>query len=116
MTHRVIQWASGGVGKAAMQGVMAHPDLDLVGCWVHSPEKEGVDIGVLLSGVPIGISATADVDALLSVDADCVLYSPIFADGSVLTRILVSGKNVVTPLGWFYPPDDERMRFDAVGA
>jgi hypothetical protein len=114
MTHRVIQWASGGVGKAAMQGVMAHPDLDLVGCWVHSPEKDGVDIGVLLSGPPIGISATTDVDALLSIDADCVLYSPIFADASVVTRILKSGKNVVTPLGWFYPPDNDRNQFDAV--
>jgi hypothetical protein len=114
MTHRVIQWASGGVGKAAMQGVMAHPDLDLVGCWVHSPEKDGVDIGVLLSGSPIGISASTDVDALLSIDADCVLYSPIFADASIVIRILESGKNVVTPLGWFYPPADDRNRFDAV--
>jgi hypothetical protein len=114
MTYRVIQWASGGVGRAAMQGVLAHPDLDLVGCWVHSPQKNGVDLGTLLSGSPIGVSATTDIDALLSVDADCVLYSPIFADVSVITRILESGKNVVTPLGWFYPPDTERERFDAV--
>jgi hypothetical protein len=32
----------------------------------------------------------------------------------VVSRLLESGKNVVTPLGWFYPPDDERSRFDAV--
>jgi 2,4-diaminopentanoate dehydrogenase len=114
MTYRVIQWASGGVGRAAMQGVVAHPDLDLVGCWVHSPQKDGVDVGTLLSGSPIGVLASTDVDAVLSVDADCVLYSPIFADVSVITRILESGKNVVTPLGWFYPPDTERDRIDAV--
>src|SRR5271155_191448 len=83
MTYRVIQWASGGVGRAALQGVLAHPDLDLVGCWVHSPEKDGVDLGTLLSGNPIGVGASCDVDALLAVDADCVLYSPIFADPSV---------------------------------
>jgi hypothetical protein len=39
MAIRVIQWASGGVGRAAMAGVLAHPELELVGCWVHSSEK-----------------------------------------------------------------------------
>ncbi len=114
MTYRVIQWASGGVGRAAMQAVIDHPDLELVGCWVHSADKEGVDLGTLFGGDPIGVTATTDVDALLATDADCVVYSPIFADPSVVTRILESGKNVVTPLGWFYPPDAERDRFDAV--
>jgi 2,4-diaminopentanoate dehydrogenase len=33
---RVIQWATGGVGKAAIDGILLHPDLELVGCWVHS--------------------------------------------------------------------------------
>ncbi|MGH9017927.1 MAG: NAD(P)H-dependent amine dehydrogenase family protein [Acidimicrobiales bacterium] len=114
MTYRVIQWASGGVGRAAMQGVLAHPDLELVGCWVHAPEKDGVDLGTLISGDPIGVRASADIEALLGIEADCVLYSPIFADPAVITRILESGKNVVTPLGWFFPPDAERDRFDTV--
>ncbi len=114
MTYRVIQWASGGVGRAAMQAVIDHPDLELVGCWVHAADKEGIDLGTLSGGDPIGVTATGDVDALLATDADCVVYSPIFADPSVVTRLLESGKNVVTPLGWFYPPDAERDRFDAV--
>jgi len=114
MTYRVIQWATGGVGRAAMQAVIDHPDLELVGCWVHAADKEGVDVGTLSGGDPIGVTATGDVDALLATDADCVVYSPIFADPSVVTRLLESGKNVVTPLGWFYPPDAERDRFDAV--
>jgi 2,4-diaminopentanoate dehydrogenase len=114
MPYRVIQRASGGVGRAAMEGVLAHPDLNIVGCWVHATEKDGVDIGTLLSRSEIGVSATTDIDALLSLDADCVLYSPIFADTAVLTRILESGKNVVTPLGWFYPPKFERDKFDTI--
>jgi hypothetical protein len=32
----------------------------------------------------------------------------------VVERILSSGKDVVTPLGWFYPPAGERGRLDAV--
>ena len=41
MSFRVIQWATGGVGRAAMEGVLAHPDLELAGAWVHSPAKDG---------------------------------------------------------------------------
>jgi hypothetical protein len=50
--HRVIQWAAGGVGRAAMEGVLNHPDLELVGCWVHSPSKGGVEVGTLLGRDP----------------------------------------------------------------
>ena len=114
MALRVIQWATGGVGRAAIEGVLAHPDLEVAGCWVHSTEKDGRDIGTLAGTDPIGIAATSDIDALLAVDADCVVYSPFMADPRVVTRILESGKNVVTPLGWFYPPSDDRQRMDTV--
>ncbi len=112
--YRVIQWATGNVGKAAIEGVLHHPDLELAGCWVHSEEKDGTDVGTLIGREPIGILATRDVDALLALDADCVVYTPIFANGDLVKRLLESEKNVVTPLGWFYPPDDERQRMDAV--
>jgi 2,4-diaminopentanoate dehydrogenase len=114
MSFRVIQWATGGVGRAAMEGMLAHPELELVGAWVHSPAKEGVDLGALLGRDDLGVTATTDADALLATEADCVLYSPIFADPAVVAAILESGKNVVTPLGWFYPPTEEREKFDAI--
>ncbi len=114
MSFRVIQWATGGVGRAAMEGVLAHPDLELAGAWVHSPAKEGVDLGTLLGRAPLGITATADIATLLATEADSVVYSPFMADPSVVTAILESGKNVVTPLGWFYPPGEERARVDAI--
>jgi hypothetical protein len=60
------------------------------------------------------IKGRTDADTLLATEADCVLYSPFMADPDVVTAILSSGKNVVTPLGWFYPPGDERARVDAV--
>ena len=114
MTYRVIQWATGNVGRAAIEGVLGHPDLELAGCWVHSEAKDGTDVGTLIGRDRLGVTATTDVDALLGLDADCVVYSPIFADERVITRILESGKNVVTPLGWFYPPAEDRSRLDAV--
>ena len=103
MTYRVIQWATGGVGRAAIQGIADHPELELVGCWVHSPEKAGRDAGELADAGTLGVAATNDVDALLALEADCVVYSPVMADPKLVARILRSGKNVVTPLGWFYP-------------
>jgi hypothetical protein len=102
------------VGCAAIEGVLDHPDLELVGAWVHSPNKEGIDLGTLVGRDPLGVTATGDVAALLALEADCVLYSPFMADPGVVTAILESGKNVVTPLGWFYPPTEERIRMEAV--
>ena len=114
MTYRVIQWATGGVGKAAIEGVLDHPDLELVGAWVHSEAKDGMDLGSMVGRDPIGVAASCDVEAVLGIDADCVLYSPFMADPRVVTAILESGKNVVTPLGWFYPPTEEREKMDTV--
>jgi len=116
MGYRVIQWATGGVGRAAIEGVLGHPDLELVGAWVHSASKQGVDLGTLVGQDPVGVTATRDMGDLLATDADCVLYSPFIADPATVTAILESGKNVVTPLGWFYPTPEERARVDSVAA
>ncbi len=103
MTYKVIQWATGGVGRAAIQGILDHPQLELVGCWVHSAEKVGADAGELADRPSIGVAATDDIDALLALEADCILYSPVMADPALVERILRSGKSVVTPLNWFFP-------------
>jgi hypothetical protein len=101
--YRVIQWATGGVGRAAIEGILDHPELELVGCWVHDAKKSGQDAAALAGRPPCGVGATNDVEAILATDADCVLYSPRIANPKEVERILASGKNVVTPLGWFYP-------------
>ncbi len=103
MAFQVIQWATGGVGRAAIEGIISHPELCLVGCWVHSPDKAGRDVGELCGIDPVGVAATNDVDELVAMDADIVMYSPVMADKKIVARLLASGKNVVTPLGWFFP-------------
>ena len=103
MKYRVIQWATGGVGRAAIEGIVAHPELELVGCWVHDPAKEGRDAGELAGIEPIGVPAMHDERAVLALSADCVVYCPLFSETAVVERILRAGKNVVTPLGWFFP-------------
>ena len=107
MTLRVVQWATGGVGKAAIEGVLAHPELELVGCWVHSQAKHGADVGTIIGREPIGVSATSSMDDILALQADAVIYAPLIPSPVEVAALLRSGKNVVTPVGWFYPPPDD---------
>lgn len=100
---RVVQWATGGVGRAAIGAVVNHPDLTLVGCWVHSPDKVGCDAGEL-AGIPaVGVAATNSIDEVVDLGADCVIYAPVLPNAAEVARLLASGANVVTPLGWFFP-------------
>jgi len=45
--YRVVQWATGNIGSHSLRGVIAHPNLDLVGLYVYSEDKEGRDAGEL---------------------------------------------------------------------
>jgi len=113
VTYRVIQWATGGVGRGAIDAIATHPELELVGCWVHAQDKVGRDAGELAGCGPLGVEATNDIEALLALDADCVLYSPMIANPREIEQLLASGKNVVTPLGWFYPKLLDNSKLEA---
>lgn len=102
MTFKVVQWSTGNLGRAAIEGIAAHPELELAGVWVHSEAKDGADAGELAGIEPLGVKATRDVDALLALQPDCILYSPLFPQTAEIERFLRAGINVVTPLGWFY--------------
>lgn len=107
---RVIQWATGSVGKHAVAAVHAHPDLELVGALVYSGAKAGRDVGEICGIGDIGVAATADQAEIVALDADCVLYMPqgeMNPMGAVddICRLLASGKNVVSTAvtGLIYP-------------
>lgn len=94
--YRVVQWTTGNVGKSSLQSIVTNPQFDLVGCYAWSPEKAGRDAGELVGIDPIGVSATSDVEALLALKPDCVVYNPMWIDVDELVRILSAGVNVVT--------------------
>jgi hypothetical protein len=98
MSYKVIQWTSGHVGREAVKGILAHPDLELVGAYAWSENKVGKDIGELCGIDPIGVKATNDADALLSMGADCVCYMPNLRDIDEMVRILEAGLNMVCSL------------------
>jgi len=98
---RVIQWATGTVGRQAVAAIHEHPDLKLVGAFVYSDDKAGRDIGEVCGVGPIGVKATKDKDEILALEADCVLYCPqgeMNPDGAIddICRLLAAGKNVVS--------------------
>jgi hypothetical protein len=108
---RVAVWSTGGVGAIAIDAIRRRPDLELVGVWVHSPEKVGRDAGELAGGDPMGVAATNDADALIALAPDCVVYaaSGPERDGAAVPdylRLLEAGINVVSTssTSLVYPP------------
>lgn len=108
MSYRVVQWATGGVGGSALGAIIDHPDLELVGVYVHSAEKSGVDAGSLVGRADTGVIATSDKDAILSLDADVVIHAPLGQPTTEeydrdVSALLRSGKNVISTAAYGYP-------------
>ncbi|MDL4771914.1 NAD(P)H-dependent amine dehydrogenase family protein [Actinomadura xylanilytica] len=105
---RVVQWATGAVGRSVIRGVLDRPGLELAGVRVFSPAKDGVDAGVLAGRDPIGVTATTDTAEILDLDADCVVHAPgqlgqPYGDLDTVCALLASGKNVISLTGLVYP-------------
>jgi len=106
---RVVQWATGSIGSVQLREVIDRPDLELVGLYVYSPSKVGVDAGSIVGRSPTGIVATNDASAILELDADVVLHaaSKAFPDNSNtddIVALLASGKNVITTTSYNHLP------------
>jgi len=98
---RIVQWTTGNVGQRAVRAVLADPTAyQLVGCYAWAPDKVGRDVGELCGIDPVGVAATDDIDTLLGLGPDCVVYTPKWPDVDELGRILASGANVVATAGF----------------
>lgn len=102
MTIRVVAWSTGNVGKNALIGIDARPDLELVGLWVSNPDKVGQDAGRLVGlDRDLGVLATNDVEEIIALQPDCVVHSAmsddrLFEAMADLERLLRAGINVVS--------------------
>ncbi|HEX2213271.1 MAG TPA: dihydrodipicolinate reductase [Mycobacterium sp.] len=94
--YRVVQWTTGNVGKSSVAAIAKNPNLELIGGYAWSQDKVGRDLGELVGIEPIGVTATNDVDALLALKPDVVVYNPMWIDVAELVRILEAGINVVS--------------------
>ena len=111
MSLKVVAWSTGNAGKAAIAGIDARPELELVGVWVSNPDKVGKDAGELAGlGRTLGVPATDDADALLALKPDCIVHTAM-ADNRLpdaladLRKFLAAGINVVSsgPVFLQYP-------------
>ncbi|UGT55333.1 diacylglycerol kinase [Nocardia asteroides] len=113
MTHRVVHWGTGNVGRHALAGVLADPRLELVGVHVSGPEKAGRDAAELAgTPTPSGILATTDTARVLAARPDCVVYTAMTDNRLMdaltdLRMLLAAGINVVAsaPVFLQYPWD-----------
>lgn len=108
MTIRVIQWATGAIGRVVLRHVIDSPELELVGLKVHSPDKVGRDAGEIVRRGDTGVLATDQMDEILELDADVVLHIPLNGESpdehvEDIEALLRSGKNVITTVGFTYP-------------
>jgi 2,4-diaminopentanoate dehydrogenase len=102
---RIVQWATGNIGSRSLRHVIEHPALTLAGVYVTSQAKGGLDAADLC-GLPdkTGVLATSDIEEILELGADCVLYMPAACDFGEVTRLLAAGANIVTTRGEFHHP------------
>jgi len=108
MTYRVIQWATGAMGKSCLRAVIDHPAMELVGLYVYGENKSGRDAGDIARRAPTGVIATRDIDEILALDADVVIHCarlapPYGSHDAEILRLLASGKNVVSINGYSDP-------------
>jgi hypothetical protein len=109
--RRVVQFSTGNVGQHSLKALIGRPDLELVGVHAASPNKVGRDAAELCGlSKPTGIVATDDIDALIALAPDCVVYTaqaetrPMEAIEQ-LTKMLAAGINVVaSSLVWLVTP------------
>src|SRR5436190_2049453 len=109
--RRVVQFSTGNVGVHALKVLIGRPDLDLVGLHAASSNKIGRDAAELCGLTePTGIIATDDIEALIALKPDCVVYT---AQGETrpmevsdqMSRFLSAGINIATTsMVWLLTP------------
>lgn len=111
MSHEVVVWGTGNVGRPAIRAVQANPALELRAVLVSNPDKVGRTAGELAGDAPSGPEATDSVADVLAAGPDAVVYaaSADFRPEEAVADIigcLEAGADVVTtglfPL--YHPP------------
>ncbi|MEZ0342111.1 dihydrodipicolinate reductase [Mycobacterium sp. pV006] len=109
--RRVVQFSTGNVGQHSLRALIGRPDLELVGVHASSPDKIGRDAAELCGLTePTGVTATDDLDALIALKPDCVVYTALGETRPMevieeMARLLSAGINVVgTSMVWLVTP------------
>lgn len=109
--RRVVQFSTGNVGQHSLRAIAGRPDLELVGVHAANPDKVGRDASALCGlSEPTGVIATDDLDALIALKPDCVVYTALGETRPMeaieqMSTLLAAGINVVgTSMVWLVTP------------
>jgi hypothetical protein len=105
---RVVQWATGSMGRTALRRIVDSDRHELAGVFVYGARKAGQDAGTIAKRPETGIIATDDRAAILALDADVVIHCPRItlpyeALVDDVVALLESGKNVISIAGFHWP-------------
>ena len=119
--YRVVQWATGGMGRNVLRAIIDHPALELAGVYVYGRDKDGRDAGELARRPATGIAATRDRARILALEADVVVHAgrivpPYGSHDADLIALLESGKNVISINGYSHPRHWPGPRLEALEA
>jgi hypothetical protein len=107
--YRIVIWGPGTIGSALVREIATRPEYQVVGSLCYSADKDGKDVGEIAGIGPIGVKSTRDKEAIFALQADVAIVavkdSPDYSalDNDVV-RLLESGKNVISPTSYVYPP------------
>lgn len=115
---RIVQWTAGNVAYESIRAVLNRPDMELVGLYTYSREKIGQDVGDLVDlGYRTGILATGDIEEILVLKPDCIVYNPLKFNADHMEHILRAGINIVTTTNNFITDractEEERQRLES---
>jgi hypothetical protein len=121
MTYRVIQWATGAMGKTCLRAIIDHPAMALVGLYVYGEAKAGRDAGDIARRPKTGVIASRNVDEILALDADVVIHCarlspPYGSHDAEILQLLAAGKNVISINGYSRPQHWTGPRREALEA
>jgi hypothetical protein len=106
--YRVVQWATGSMGRTALRRVIDHPDLELAGVYVYDPRKVGVDAGEIARRPATGVRATNRIEDILALRPDVVLHMsritlPYQQQNADVAALLAAGVDVISTAGFHHP-------------
>jgi len=106
--YRVVQWATGSMGRTALRRIIDHPDLELVGVYVYDDKKVGRDAGELARRPVTGVRASNRIEDILALRPDVVIHAPRLSEpyerqNAEVLRLLGAGINVISTAGFHHP-------------
>jgi len=127
--YRVIIWGMGSVGRYAVKMISDKKTLELAGAIDVDPAKVGKDAGEVFGFPKTGVLISDDIDAVLGLEADVVLfYLPDMRDegdnrptgftrgAEMVCRALRAGKNVLTTQALYHLHKTAPKLYDMINA